>query len=57
MPEWTATEWLDPPPLTIAGLRGKVVLVRNAGPRCRGANRISVVATPVERGVLIIRPS
>jgi peroxiredoxin len=27
-PEWTASDWIGSPPLTLAGLRGKVVLVR-----------------------------
>jgi thiol-disulfide isomerase/thioredoxin len=26
--EWEATEWINSPPLTLSGLRGKVVLVR-----------------------------
>lgn len=28
MPAWTADEWLNGPPLTLAGLQGRVVLVR-----------------------------
>jgi thiol-disulfide isomerase/thioredoxin len=28
LPGWTADEWLNSPPLTLAGLRGRVVLVR-----------------------------
>jgi peroxiredoxin len=27
-PEWEVTEWIGSPPLTLSGLRGKVVLVR-----------------------------
>lgn len=27
-PEWTFTDWQNSPPLTLAGLRGKVVLIR-----------------------------
>lgn len=27
-PEWTATDWFNGPPLTLAGLRGQVVVVR-----------------------------
>lgn len=38
MPEWTAEEWLNSPPLTVEGLRGRVVLVRwftgTACPHC-----------------------
>ncbi len=34
-PEWQFGEWLQTPPLTLAGLRGKVVLVRWwTGPEC-----------------------
>lgn len=34
-PEWQVSEWLQSPPLTLAGLRGKVVLVRWwTGPLC-----------------------
>jgi peroxiredoxin len=34
-PEWTAEEWIGSPPLTLASLRGKVVLVRwFMGPAC-----------------------
>ena len=34
-PEWTAKEWLNSKPLTLAELRGKVVLVRWwTGPEC-----------------------
>ena len=34
-PEWKVTEWLNSPPLTLAELRGKVVLVRWwTGPQC-----------------------
>jgi peroxiredoxin len=34
-PEWKATGWLNSPPLTLAELRGKVVLVRWwTGPQC-----------------------
>ena len=34
-PEWTVREWLNSEPLTLAGLRGKVVLVRWwTGPAC-----------------------
>ncbi len=34
-PEWQVTDWLHTPPLVLAGLRGKVVLVRWwTGPQC-----------------------
>lgn len=34
-PEWTVSEWMQGGPLTLAGLRGKVVLVRWwTGPQC-----------------------
>lgn len=34
-PEWQVSEWLQSPPLTIEGLRGKVVLARWwTGPQC-----------------------
>jgi peroxiredoxin len=34
-PDWSAEEWIGSPPLTLAGLRGKVVLVRwFMGPTC-----------------------
>jgi len=34
-PEWTAREWLNSPPLTLSGLKGKVVVVRWwTGPGC-----------------------
>lgn len=35
VPPWTAEEWTNSPPLTLAGLRGRVVLVRwFAGTSC-----------------------
>ena len=59
-PEWTVQEWLGAEPMSLAGLRGKVVVVRwwtgPACPYCAGSVRVlnDLWKTERARGVVVI---
>ncbi len=59
-PEWTATEWLNSKPLTLAELRGKVLVVRWwTGPGCPYCTRSAAVLNRLwekdrQRGLVVI---